>query len=135
QEWDLTTCFVGQYDHVSTAIGPNGNLVTISNTIFGNNTDISLNCIHPNGNVNWSHSCSSSLTNDDYGVDLKVDSYGNIYLCAAKHNGNNYDYFIAKYNQSGSLIWQQSYNGTGNNDDVPSAIEIDANGDAYVTGT
>jgi len=136
KEWDISNGNPGQYDQIACDIDPNGNLVYITNHLntFAN-TDIFLNCIHPNGNVAWQQTCPSSATQDDYGADLKIDASGNIYVTGAHHNGNNLDYFVAKYNQMGVLQWQQYYNGNANGDDVPSAIDIDANGNIYVTGT
>ncbi|CAN5393724.1 hypothetical protein BH09BAC5_BH09BAC5_22920 [soil metagenome] len=134
-EWVVNNGNPGTYDYVASALDPSGNLVYISNHKTGGNTNIFLNCILPNGSVAWQHNCSSSLTADDYGAALAIDNSGNIYVCAAKNTGANLDYFVAKYASSGSLIWQQTYNGTGNGDDVPSAITIDAIGNVFVTGT
>ena len=134
-EWVTSNGTPGTYDYVASALDPSGNLVYISNNNIGTNTDIFLNCILPNGTVAWQHNCSSSLTADDYGADLAIDNSGNIYICAAKNTGSNLDYFVAKYASSGALVWQQSYNGTGNGDDVPSAITLDATGNVFVTGT
>jgi len=136
KEWEKSNGQPGQYDQISSALDPSGNLVYISNHLNNSsNTDIFLSCIHPNGNVAWQQTCPSSVTQDDYGADLKIDASGNIYVTGAHHNGNNLDYFVAKYDQMGALLWQQYYNGNANGDDVPSAIDIDASGNVYVTGT
>lgn|GEM_PF-741032 len=134
-EWVTSNGNPGTYDYVASALDPSGNLVYISNHNSGANTDIFLNCVLPNGSVAWQHNCSSSPTADDYGADLVIDNSGNIYICAAKNTGSNLDYYVAKYASNGSLIWQQTYNGTGNGDDMPSAITIDATGNVFVTGS
>ena len=134
-DWVTSNGNPDNYDYVSSALDPSGRLIYISNHYNGANTDILLTALSSSGAVLWQNSCGSSPIADDYGADLKIDNSGNIFLCAARHNGNNLDYLVAKYSQSGSLIWQQSYNGTGNGDDVPSAITIDDLGDIYVTGT
>lgn len=134
-EWIVSNGNPGTYDYVASALDINGNLVYISNHNTGTNTDIFLNCILPNGSVAWQHNCSSSATADDYGADLAIDNSGNIYICAAKNTGSNLDYFVAKYSPSGALVWQQTYNGTGNGDDAPSAITLDASGNVFVTGS
>jgi len=136
KEWSMSNGNPGQYGQVACDIDPSGNLVYIGSHLNNSaNTDIFLNCIHPNGNVVWQQTCPSSATQDDYGSDLKIDATGNIYVTGARHNGNNLDYFVAKYNQMGVLQWQKYYNGNANGDDVPSAIDIDANGNVYVVGT
>lgn len=134
-DWVASNGNPDNYDYVSSAIDPNGNLVYISNHHNGSNTDILLTALASNGTVLWQNSCGSSPTADDYGTDLKIDNSGNIFICASKHNGSNLDYLVAKYSSTGSLIWQQAYNGTGNGDDVPSAITLDASGNVFVTGT
>lgn len=134
-DWVASNGSPDNYDYVSSAINPSGNLVYISNHHNGSNTDILLTALAPNGSILWQNSCGSSPTSDDYGADLKIDPSGNIFLCAARYNGSNLDYLVAKYSPSGSLIWQQTYNGSGNGDDVPSAIALDASGNVFVTGT
>ncbi|NBV68996.1 MAG: T9SS C-terminal target domain-containing protein [Flavobacteriia bacterium] len=135
KEWDVYSGNPGQYDYVSTALDPNGNLISISNNQPNGNSNIFLNCICPIGNVLWQENCTSLPLVEDYGVDVKVDNFGNSYTCGAKHNGNNYDYYIAKYSQTGVLIWDYQYNGIGNSDDAPSALVLDANYNVYVTGS
>lgn len=134
-DWVTTNGNPANYDYVASAIAPSGDLVYISNHFNGSNTDILLTSISSNGTVLWQHNCGSSPTADDYGADLKIDNSGNIFVCAAKHSGTNLNYHVAKYSSAGSLIWQQSYNGTGNGDDVPSAITLNALGEVFVTGT
>lgn len=133
--WDIHNGNPGQYDYISTAITPNGNIVHISNNQPAGNSYIFTNCIHSNGNVLWQQNCPSVPQVDDYGVDIKIDNIGNIFSCAAKHNGNNYDYYITKHSESGILIWEHQHNGSGNGDDVPSAIDLDANNNIFVTGS
>ena len=133
-EWDIGLSDPGQFELVSCDIDPNGNLVCAGTIINGTHADIFLSCTHPSGNVIFQQTCPSSPIEDDFGTDLKVDNAGNIYLCGAHHNGSNYDYFTAKYTQAGVLLWHMFYNGPGNDDDMPSALDIDGAGNVYVTG-
>jgi hypothetical protein len=135
KEWHIYNGTPGLHDNVSTILNPFGNIVYVSNNQPNSYSNIFLNCIHSNGNILWQHDCPSISSVDDYGVDVKVDANGNIYSCGAKHNGNNYDYYISKNSQTGALIWEVLYNGTGNNDDIPSALVIDNNGDIFITGS
>lgn len=114
-------------------LDPNGNLVIVSSTDNGNNTDIYLNCLNPDGSIVWGQTCSSCPIADDWGEDLVIDDVGNIYICGVRGNGTNYDFLIAKYDISGNLIWNQTYDNGG--DDHASAIALDASGDVFVTGT
>jgi hypothetical protein len=134
--WEKQNSLVGSQEKVATGIDPNGNLVYLGNQLnANNNSDIVLSCVHPNGNTVWQQICPSSISQDDYGTDLKIDNQGNIYVTGVYHNGSNTDYFTAKYNQMGVLQWQNIFNGNTNGDDVPSAITFDANQNVYVTGT
>lgn len=135
EEWNMTNGNVGQDDHVATALDPSGNLVYLTNDNSTGNEDIFLNCIHPNGNVIWQQTCPSSPNQDDFGIDLKIDNQGNIYLAAARSNGSNLDYYVAKYTQSGSFVWEYVYDGTGGDADVPAALLLTASNDVIVTGT
>lgn len=124
------------YDNVATALCSSGNLITAANHIVGSSAQIHLNCINNNGAVAWQQNTTGSPTNPSFGVDVKTDASGNIYCIGAYHNGSDYDYRIAKYATSGSVLWQKFYNGpAGNKDDVPTALEIDNLGNVYVTGT
>lgn len=122
------------YDFVSIAVDPSGNILSTSNHLLGSNTKINVRCLNNIGGLSWLQNIASPISQNNYGVDIKTDASGNSYVCGANHNGTNYDYNISKYNSSGLLIWQQIYNGTGNNDDIPSAIEIDNAGNVYVIG-
>jgi len=59
-----------------------------------------------------------------------------IYVTGAKIiNGQGYDFVVIKYLASnGSQIWAQTYNGTGNGDDIAHHVEVDAGGNVFVTG-
>lgn len=133
--WDNQNVNPSNYDIVSTALDPSGNLVSTANHLMGSNTRINVKCTNNNGNTVWLQNCPSSITQNNYGVDIKTDALGNSYVCGANHNGTNYDYIVSKFSPSGSLVWQKIYNGTGNNDDIPAAIELDNAGNVYVVGS
>ena len=64
------------------------------------------------------------------------DAAQNIYVGGATMNNNgNYDLFLCKYNDRGTLLWSQVYAGSGNGDDAASALAFGQNGEIYVTGT
>jgi subtilisin family serine protease len=135
KHWQFSNVNLGSYEQIGTCACSGGRFIYFSNHKPSGNSDMSLNCISPSGSLAWQHNCNSSASADDYGSDVQVDNSGNAYVCGAKHNGSNLDYYIAKYSPSGSLIWSQTYNGTGNNDDAPSDITLDNSGNIYVTGT
>src|SRR5688572_139507 len=40
-----------------------------------------------------------------------VDAQGNVAVAGFSHNGENYDYFTAKYSGDGALLWTRRYDG------------------------
>ncbi|MBA3704570.1 MAG: SBBP repeat-containing protein, partial [Bacteroidetes bacterium] len=134
-KWKQYSANPATYDNAASAVTSNGDIVTTANNLIGAATQIYLNRIQSNGTMAWQQNCTGSPSNNNYGSDIKADASGNIYTCGAYHNGTNYNYRIAKYLANGSLSWQQFYNGPGNNDDIPSAIELDNSGNIYVTGS
>lgn len=134
-KWKQQVANPSVYDQVASALTPNGDIVTTANNLIGSATQIYLNCRQNNGSLLWQQNTTGSFSNNNYGSDIKTDASGNVYTCGAYHNGSNYNYRIAKYDSNGSLLWQQYYNGPGNNDDIPSAIELDNAGNVFVTGS
>jgi hypothetical protein len=132
---NVTTNPIGNYDYLNSVVDANGNLIYIANEKTGNNSDIVLGCINPNGATVWSHNCNSNLNNDDYGAAIKLDASDNIYICAAKSNGANTDFFVAKYSSLGILIWGYTFNGSANGNDVPANLILDNLNNVYVVGT
>ena len=135
KEWEYIGGIPGQYDYVQSRLHSNGNLILVGNNTTNGQTDILITALYVDGTIAWQQTNSGANGQNDYGTDLAFDSSGNIYVCGAVHNGSNVDYRIIKYSFDGTLIWSKQYNGTGNGDDVPIAIRLDANNNIYVTGT
>lgn len=135
KDWEYIGGIPGQYDYVQSKLHSNGNLILVGNNSTNGQTDILITALNIDGTVAWQQTNSGANGQNDYGTDLAIDNTGNIYVCGAVHNGSNTDYRILKYSTDGVLIWTKQYNGSGNGDDVPVAIRIDANNNIYVTGT
>src|SRR3989304_4106830 len=75
--------------------------------------------------------------NNDYPIAIAVDGNGNVYVTGYVAIGSIdtwADYATVKYDASGNQVWVARYNGPGNNQDKPTALAVDGNGNVYVTG-
>ncbi|MGL5891310.1 MAG: SBBP repeat-containing protein, partial [Bacteroidia bacterium] len=73
----------------------------------------------------------------DEGSDIAVNDTGGIFVCGyvrALVGVTNYDYITLAYSASGALLWQQSINGAGNENDRANSIAITPFGKIAVTG-
>ena len=98
-----------------------------------------------NGNVVWAKSAGG--TNSDVGYGISTDANNNIYITGGfssssitfgsttlTNSGGNNNFFIAKYNSLGNVVWAKGAGGSGNIKDFGSDIKTDANGNSYVCG-
>ncbi|MBI3667218.1 MAG: SBBP repeat-containing protein [Acidobacteria bacterium] len=90
---------------------------------------------------------NSSLSEGDIGRSIAVDAAGNAYVGGETNSsdfpttagafqgayGGRRDAFVAKLNPTGDSLLYSTYLG-GNDEDIGSAIALDASGDAYLTG-
>lgn len=69
-------------------------------------------------------------------VVTKTDDLMNVYVAGATldPNTNKLDLMIQKFNRKGNLLWERTYGGALNMDDMAADVFIDNNYDVYVTG-
>ena len=83
------------------------------------------------GAVQWQRTLALS-TFDGIEPQLQTDASGNVYLVCRSGTNAAYNLFIAKYNSSGTIQWQRSLGGSG--DDQGIAVAVDSTGNAYASG-
>lgn len=68
--------------------------------------------------------------------DLEIDNLNNIYVVGDSEEGptGNRDYMTLKYNNSGTLVWDNFYNGSLNSVDYAHGVAVSSTGEVYVTG-
>jgi Beta-propeller repeat len=87
------------------------------------------------GNQQWVARYNGPGNGTDEGTAIAVDDAGNIYVTGnSVGSGAGADYATIKYNADGQQQWVARYNGPGNADDIPVALELDTSGNVYVTG-
>jgi hypothetical protein len=120
--------------------------LTIGSTTLTNKTlgweDIFLAKYDANGNVLWAKSIEG--TQSEYARSVAVDASGNAYLTgdfscptltigsSTLTNAGEYDFFLAKYDSNGNVLWAKSAGGTAY--DNATCVTADASGNIYVAG-
>jgi len=107
------------------------------------NMDFVLAKYNPQGKLLWLQTAGG--TEIDRGYSVAVDQAGNSYVTGhfqsptfqignkTLKNQGDYDYFIAKYDPTGKLLWAESAGGTGY--DYGHGVAVTPEGDCYVAGS
>ncbi|MFK7948367.1 MAG: S8 family serine peptidase [Saprospiraceae bacterium] len=103
-------------------------------TTATNQLDFCLLKYDENGDLLWQTTWNGLAALDDIPSALSFDNSGNIVVAGGTFMPNNQsDYFILKYNNSGTLLWQYLYDYAGFYD-FPTDIQIESNNNILVTG-
>jgi hypothetical protein len=121
--------------------------LTINGSTSKPNADAYIAKYDANGNFLWVHKIGGTAA--DYGGQVAVDGANNVYLVGWFSSANSqfdasgnaatllsttggYDVFLAKYDPSGNLLWNQKMGGTGADHGLGLAIDKDAS--LYIAG-
>lgn len=89
----------------------------------------------PSGVVAWAARYDGPAHGIDSPTSVAVDADGAVYVTGGSYGGSSdYDIATVKYNVSGSQVWVNRYNGTGNRDDVGRVVRVDPDGNVLVAG-
>ena len=116
--------------------------ITISQPAQVTTYDVYLAKLDPNGTPLWAQKYGG--TNNDVFTGLDIDANGNIYTTGYFAQGTTigtssftiygfFDILVFKTDNTGGVIWAKQFGGF--DDDRSSAIAVDNQGNAYVTGT
>lgn len=90
----------------------------------------------PSGSKLWERYYNGTGSGADYAYDICADPSGNVYVTGQSFGGSSGDDIATlKYNSSGTQVWVQRHNGSGNGFDYANTIELDKSYNVYVSGT
>ena len=116
------------------AVDGSGNaFITGSTDSYGTgNNNVFLLKYDSSGNLLWYKTWGSSENAGGSGIAL--DSSGNIFITGSTYSygAGNRDTLVLKYDSSGSLLWNKTWGGSG--DDWGNGIALDGSGNAFITG-
>jgi hypothetical protein len=115
-----------------------GYLFVIGNTqtLGANGVDVLLTCYDPDDltEIVWQETYHRSGNTNDYGVDLVWDPNGSIVFVAASFDDTLSDYWVVKVNSTdGSMDWSEIWD--SEDDDIPTDLILDGDGNVFVTGS
>jgi uncharacterized delta-60 repeat protein len=88
------------------------------------------------GTVVWVREYDGPACAYDRASLIAIDGWGNVYVSGHSQSPTGgYDFATLKYLEDGTLDWEARYDGPGAYHDYPVALEVDALGNVYVTGT
>jgi len=121
---------------VAVAADANGNVfVTGYAGATGNGSDFATIKYSGAGLPLWTNYYNGPGDGTDGASAMVLDANGNVFVTGSSGGiGTLSDYVTIKYSNAGVPLWTNRYNGTGNGDDSPAAITVDASGNVFVTG-
>ncbi len=132
--WNITWGGVDVEEGTGVAMDAAGNLYCVGSTgSFGaGNYDFALVKVAPNGTRLWNITWGGKL--EDRGINVAVDSIGNIYCIGWTLNfgAGNYDFALVKVAPNGTRLWNTTWGGVGS--DLGVGVVVDASGAIYCSG-
>jgi outer membrane protein assembly factor BamB len=115
------------------AVDSQDNIVVAGNVYGSGHRDgaLALANYDSNGNLVW----SKALTGFFRISEIVADEENNVILCGiTSTNATDIDYYVAKIDISGNLIWQQTFSSNGEKPDNGCGVALDLRGNMIVTG-
>ncbi|MBN1385344.1 right-handed parallel beta-helix repeat-containing protein, partial [Candidatus Woesearchaeota archaeon] len=131
--WDATYNSGGTDDYAwGIAVDPLGNVYTAGEVSVGATPDFQIVKYDAGGNILWTEDYDGGYDDSIYAV--TTDAAGDVYFTGESHNGTKYTMLTFKYNSTGDYQFNMTYDSGGSNNDVPTGIVVDSEGNIYVGG-
>jgi len=112
-----------------------GDIILVGNISGTSNKDMLVVKYSPSGNILWQRTYNNVYDNDDIAIDFDIDKMNNILIIGKTvTDSSKSDGILVKYNTSGDLMWQNTYNGVARKDDAFNAISLTSEGTSLITG-
>jgi uncharacterized delta-60 repeat protein len=121
----------------SMAVDNQGNVVAAGYTVnTGTGNDFAVAKFDRDGTLLWQQTLTGTAANsDDEALSVAVDHQGNVVAAGHTQNtGTGIDFTVAKFDRDGTLLWQQTLNGTANFGDALS-VAVDNRGNVVAAGS
>jgi len=133
-QWDRTLGGTLNNENYAVTVDSSDNIITVgyTNSDGAGNDDVLIAKYNSSGTLQWDRTLGG--TGDEVGLGVTVDSSDNIILTgrtASDGEGGN-DILVAKYNSSGTLQWDRTLGGTGN--DGGAGVTVDSSDNIIVAG-
>lgn len=116
-------------------LGTNNIYVTGRSKSVATSEDYVTRAYNSSGTLLWSQTYSSPGLEFDEATDISVGGSGNLYVTGYSYlTGNNNDYTTLKYDLSGNLQWETSFDGPSSLSDQAVRMKLDPIENIFVTG-
>lgn len=121
------------YPWLQSAFLSNGKVAVITHEVGLTTTDMKLYLVDTDGSIDWEKTID--LGEAEHGIRLVVDANDHIYALGTGFSLiDDQNVLLYKYNASGTLLWTLNWDAGNNLGDLPADLQVDAGGEAYVTG-
>lgn len=122
------------YGNSVSADASGNSFVTGSLRNSGGNDDFVTIKYNSFGTQQWANIYNGPVNSNDVGASLVLDNSGNVYVTGSSAGTSSWDIYTIKYSTSGVSLWEQRYNGAGNNLEQGKVICTDPAGNIYIGG-
>ena len=118
---------------LSVAVDTEGNVLAAGDTHTAPHNDFTVAKFAPNGTLLWQQTLNGTANGFDVARSVAVDTDGNVLAAGETQNtGTSADFTVVKFAPNGTLLWQQTLNGTANGGDAASSVAVDTHGNGVL---